>query len=87
MIYRFLSTEDIFDPPHADIVMWPDERGPIRGIGLNKDVVARICRENLIELLGAEPKPFDVDLAEHEVARLAAAHGNNSMASKILERW
>ena len=87
MIYRFLSTEDSFDPPHSDIVMWPDDRAPIQGIGLDAEVVARICRENLIELLGPEPNPFDVDLAEQEVKRLAAAHGNESTATKVIERW
>ncbi len=87
MIYRFLSTEERFDPPHSDIVMWPDDRAPIRGIGLDEAVVGRICRENLIDLLGAEPNPFDVDLAEQEVARLAAAHGKNAMADKVLELW
>lgn len=87
MIVRFLSTEDRFDPPHSDIVMWPDDRSPIRGIGLAEEAVARICRENLIELLGTEPKPFNEELAKQEVRRLAAAHGEHSMASNILDRW
>ena len=87
MIVRFLSTEDRFDPPHTDSVMWPDDRAPIRGIGLSEQVLARICHENLIELLGPRPQSFDPDLARQEVARLAAAHGPESMAHHVMQRW
>lgn len=74
MILRFLSTSDSFDPPHSDVVMWPDNRAPIRGIGLSEEVVTKITSTNFVTHFGSTPKSLDLILLEQELVRLKSIY-------------
>jgi predicted TIM-barrel fold metal-dependent hydrolase len=83
MITRFLSTEDSFDPPHDDIVMWPDDRAPIVGLGLSPAIVTKITRSNVERLVGNEPKPINTSAVVAELDRLTAVYANDIRAAEL----
>ncbi|NND08084.1 MAG: amidohydrolase family protein [Saprospiraceae bacterium] len=76
MIMRFLTTADSFDPPHSDVVMWPDDRAPIRGIDLPSPVVDKITAQNFVDHFGAVPRALDEDLLQAELNRLREIYGS-----------
>ncbi len=74
MITRFLSTDDVFDPPHTDRVMWPDRRAPISGINLSRESFQKITCDNFIQYIGKTPKPLNPLALRSEVARLKSIY-------------
>ena len=73
MIMRFLNSEDVFDPPHSDVVMWPDDRAPIAGIGLPPSVVEKITHQNFVAHFGERPSRLNEDLVKAERERRQAS--------------
>lgn len=59
MVRRFLETADTFDVPD-DILMSPDDRPPLRGLGLPEDVLQNIYVENFRRVIGTTPKPLNL---------------------------
>jgi hypothetical protein len=55
MIRRFLETAETFPVPD-DPAMSPDDRPPLRGIGLPNDVLRLIYAENHRRVVGERPK-------------------------------
>ncbi|MCX7597956.1 MAG: amidohydrolase, partial [Armatimonadetes bacterium] len=73
IIFRWLESDEEFRvPADADELLGPPEDGIIRGMALPDDVLARIYRDNMASLAGAEPRPLDVGAAIAECERLAA---------------
>ncbi len=65
MIRRFLETEDVFDVPD-DPAMTPDDRPPLRGIALPRDVLRLIYAENFRRVVGDRPRPLAVEASASE---------------------
>lgn len=57
MIRRFLETDDVFPAPD-DPAMQPDDRPPLRGLALPRDVLAQIYAGNFRRRVGATPRPL-----------------------------
>jgi predicted TIM-barrel fold metal-dependent hydrolase len=57
MIRRFLETDEPFDVPD-DPAMAPDDRPPLRGIALPRDVLAKIYAANFRRVVGPAPRPL-----------------------------
>jgi len=55
MIRRFLETQDSFDPPHGDPFMWPERRGPLLGLALDRRALGDIYRNNWRRIAGPRP--------------------------------
>jgi hypothetical protein len=73
IIFRWLETQDTFRVPEAtDFLLGPPQDGVIHGISLPDEVLSKIYRENLVRLVGAQPRPLDVPRALEECDRLAA---------------
>lgn len=60
MVRRFLETADTFDVPD-DVLMSPDDRPPLRGLGLPDDVLQQIYVENFRRVIGTRPRPLNLD--------------------------
>jgi len=58
MIRRFLETADEFPVPQDDPLMAPDDRPPLRGLELPRDVLRQIYAENFRRLVGEFPRPL-----------------------------
>ncbi|MGB7160950.1 MAG: amidohydrolase family protein [Tepidisphaeraceae bacterium] len=59
MIRRFLETDDAFPVPD-DPAMAPDDRPPLRGLALPRDVLVQIYGDNFRRRVGAAPRPLGV---------------------------
>ena len=57
MIRRFLETGDTFEVPD-DPAMTPDDRPPLRGLALPRDVLQKIYADNFRRLVAACPRPL-----------------------------
>ncbi len=57
MIRRFLETDEAFDVPD-DPAMSPDERPPLRGLALPREVLQLIYAENFRRKVAAAPRPL-----------------------------
>ena len=62
MIRRFLETDDVFPVPE-DPAMQPDERPPLRGLALPRDVLVQIYAENFRRRVRAAPRPLTLPAA------------------------
>lgn len=73
IVFRWLESDDTFRvPEEADFLLGSPEDGIIRGMSLPHDVLTRIYSDNLIRLVGPEPKALNVQAAVAECERLAA---------------
>ena len=59
MIRRFLETDDVFDVPD-DPAMTPDDRPPLHGIGLPREVLQLIYAGNFRRVVGERPRELRV---------------------------
>lgn len=57
MIRRFLETDEVLPVPD-DPAMQPDDRPPLRGLALPRDVLVQIYGENFRRRVGATPRPL-----------------------------
>jgi len=57
MIRQFLETTDTFEVP-ADPAMSPDDRPPLRGLGLPRNVLQQIYCDNFRGFVGDKPRPL-----------------------------
>ena len=55
MIRRYLETGETFEVPE-DPAMTPDDRPPLRGIALPRDVLAKIYADNFRRVVGSSPR-------------------------------
>jgi predicted TIM-barrel fold metal-dependent hydrolase len=62
MIRRFLETDDVFPVPH-DPAMQPDDRPPLHGLALPRDVLVQIYAQNFRRRVGAAPRPLTLPAA------------------------
>ena len=62
MIRRFLETDDAFPVPD-DPAMQPDDRPPLRGLALPREVLVQIYAENFRRRVGTMPRPLTVAAA------------------------
>ena len=60
MIRRFLETDEIFDVPD-DPAMTPDDRPPLRGIALPREVLKLIYAQNFRRVVGEWPRPLRIE--------------------------
>jgi hypothetical protein len=66
MIRRFLETDDVFDVPE-DPAMTPDDRPPLRGLGLPRDVLRKIYGDNFRRVVGDRPRKLSRDCVATEL--------------------
>jgi len=73
IVFRWLESEDTFRVPEGvDFLLGGPESGIIRGMALPDDVLARIYHDNFASLVGAAPKPLNVEAAIKVCGDLAA---------------
>ena len=71
-IRRWLETDEMFDvPADADPYLGSGEGGPLVGLALPADVLAKIYAGNFERLTGPSPRPLDIEAAEAECRRVA----------------
>lgn len=76
LMKRFLLTQEEFD-------FWGER---VRGIGLDEEALAKICRDNFRRLTGPTPRPVDRGAVAAECARLAAAVGDDPSRLELRSR-
>ncbi len=73
IVFRWLETDDEFRvPEEADFLLGPPEDGIIHGMSLPDDALAMIYRGNFVRLVGADPRPLNVQAAIAGCQQLAA---------------
>ena len=72
VIRRSLETADTFHVPTDEPLFWPDQRTTLHGLALPPEVLAPIYAGNFQRLVGAQPRPLDLDLLQAELDRIAA---------------
>ncbi|MEA3399842.1 MAG: amidohydrolase family protein [Armatimonadota bacterium] len=72
IVFRWLESDDEFRvPPEADFLLGPPEDGVIRGMSLPDEVLVKIYGGNFMRLVGATPRPLDIERAAAHCQHLA----------------
>jgi predicted TIM-barrel fold metal-dependent hydrolase len=73
LVFRWLESQETFRVAHgADFLLGPPEDGIIQGMHLPTDVLTKIYRGNFTRLVGAEPRPLNVEIAIAACQHMAA---------------
>jgi len=84
-IRRFLETDEVFPVPE-DIFMWPDERPPLHGLGLDTNLLPPIYAGNFHRCVGAEnPVPLRRDALVPYLEKLASQARQRGEATPVAQ--
>ena len=80
MIRRFLETDDVFEVPD-DPAMTPDDRPPLRGIALPREILRLIYADNFHRVVGERPRELHAPRVEVRVTARSASRDEANAAS------